>query len=323
MSVIVTLLLAALGVLTPPRTARAENDAVRVVITGDDALRTSLVAHVDSWLRARGHAVDASPVPPDVLASLHTCVSRSEEDCARKIVEKRLGHQIVMLANVEVSATGSAGRNVTVTAFWFLPGRDAVAERRYCETCTEHTLQQTTRELMTALTTSGHHATGHISITTTPAGAKVVAGGVPLGITPLEYDLAPGNHVVSVSAAGHEVETREVAIRDGETTRLAIPLVASGPVTDRRRSRALPAGLLAGGAVLLGTGALLVAIDEDPSASGPLEIQDTAPLGTVLLASGGAVVIAGALLWFRKGRDTGPVAGLSPHGGYFAWTGRF
>lgn len=307
---------------TQTTTARAD---VGVIVTGDASLRAPLAAHVEAWLRDHNHALALGSLPATAVASIQACLARSDEACARQIVDQRVTAETFVLAHVEVTAAVDGTRNITLTGYWLRRGKDAIADRRYCERCTEQTLRQSAYDLMTALSASGQHATGHVSVTSSPSGATVLANGTPIGVTPLEYDLAPGNHVISITSAGHEIETRQIGIRDGETTRLGIPLVVSDRGSDRRGSRRLPIGLVVSGGALLVVGGALILADEDasPSSSAPLEIRNTGPLGVALAATGTAVVIVGAVLWARRGHDAGPVASASRNAGYIGWAGWF
>jgi hypothetical protein len=87
----------------------------------------------------------------------------------------------------------------------------------------------------------------------------------------------------------------------------------------------LPYGLLAGGVILVGVGAVLIAIDEDLGPDKPMYIRDSAPTG-VGLTIGGAVLTGAAayLLWFRSPHpSSNPVVTLGRDAAYVGWIERF
>jgi hypothetical protein len=94
---------------------------------------------------------------------------------------------------------------------------------------------------------------------------------------------------------------------------------------DRYRSRVVPYSVLAGGVILVGVGAVLIAIDEDPGTDMPKYIRDSARTG-VGLAIGGAVLTGAAayLLWFRSPNPTSsPVVTPGRDTAYLGWIEHF
>src|SRR5580765_5010655 len=66
-------------------------------------------------------------------------------------------------------------------------------------------------------TASPRKAAGSVSVTTTPAGAKVTVDGKPRGVTPVTVgDLSPGNHEVTLESSAGTVR-RTVAIAANQT----------------------------------------------------------------------------------------------------------
>ena len=90
MSCRITSAVLALGMLFAfaPRSARAEGD-VGVVVTGDNTMQPQLLALVEGWLRAHGHQVVASPLPPEATNKLIDCFVIEDTNCARKILTCR------------------------------------------------------------------------------------------------------------------------------------------------------------------------------------------------------------------------------------------
>lgn len=327
-----TLLLTLLLSAITTRVALA-NDAVGILISAEPSVEAEVTQQVDTWLRAHGHAPTKISLSAATLTTVRNCFAHADEQCARTALAKSVTAPTLVFAKVEVHPGSEGTRNIMLTAYWLGRGREAIADQRYCERCTPQLLHQFMDELMNAIASSGEHTTGHLTLTSDPTGATVLVDGNAVGATPLSYDLAPGNHQVTLTAPEREVETRQVTIRDGETTQLAVPLSPSNSaVTPPRpdtahRSRALPLGLLAGGIAIAVTGGILIAIDEDASPEGSPTYRDTAPLGVTLAISGGAVALVGAFLFLRNGSSSqtssGPVATITGSTSYFGWMGSF
>lgn len=314
------------------RVAAADDDA-GVVVTGDATVRAQLTADLETWLKDHGHKPVDGVLPVDAVKAIDDCVSRHQGDeaCARGVVDKKAKAPSVVYASGEVTTSDDGTRKVTIIGYWFQKGADATAAKRYCERCTEQSLRTEVDALMTELTGSRQQGTGRLKLTSSPPGAKVMVDGNAVGVTPLDYDLAPGNHQVSVVLDRYQVESRPAPIRVGETTMLDVPLIPAPDTTlDKGTSTGsggghvgvVPVALVIGGIAALGTGAVLIAIDQDPSPTGPLEIRNTAPLGVAVAVTGGVAVAAGAWLWFHKSRSA-PVASVSRDGGYVGWFARF
>jgi len=317
-------LLSLLLLLCAVRVAVAGNNDAGVIVTGDASTQTQLTAQIETWLREHGHEIVATPLPPDAINTMIDCfvLEGGDERCARGVVDKRARATSVVYARIEVTPLGDGMRNITLVGYWFQKGADAAGGKRFCERCTDQTLRIEADALMTELAKSRERGSGRLRLTSTPTGAKVVIDGDAVGITPLDYDLRPGNHQVSLAADRHEIETRSVAIRVGETTMLDVPLLPVHDTRGGRRIRPLPVALVIGGVAALGTGIALIAIDEDESPTGPLTIRDTAPAGVAVTAVGGVALAAGVWLWLRKS-DSGPVTTASRDGGYIGWFTRF
>ncbi|MDQ3340623.1 MAG: PEGA domain-containing protein [Myxococcota bacterium] len=299
--------------------ARAGNNDVGVVVVGEATMQPQLAAQLEGWLRQHGHQLVSAPLPPDAINTLQDCFVIEDEVCARKVVEKRSKTQAVVFAKVDLKVDAS-DKTVTLTAYWFDKGRDPIAERRYCERCTDVTLRSTADELMGALTVGNSKDAGKVKITSTPPGARVVIDGNAIGVTPLEYDLKSGAHKVTLSAEGHGDDARDFDVRRGETTQVDV-LMKSHASTNF-----FPFILLGGGGVMLATGLVLFAMDEDePEPVGTQKefYRNTGPLGVGLALSGLVVGGIGGYLLFRTKRSSAPVASVTPDSGFVGWAGTF
>jgi hypothetical protein len=154
----------------------------------------------------------------------------------------------------------------------------------------------------------------------------VIIDGTAIGATPISYELAAGRHHLTVSAPGHDVDTREIVVAPGDTTRIDVPLTAKeDTVAPANHSPPIAAISLvaAGGAAIIG-GAICIAVDEDAGPDSPRRIHDTAPLGVALLATGAVSAAAGTYLWIRHRSSTSaPVAAISRDAAYVGWAARF
>lgn len=283
-------------------------------------MQPQLAAQLEQWLTRNGHQLVASPLPPEAITTMIDCFVIEDETCARGVIDKRARSESVVFARIDLEApTTDAERTVTVTAWWFDKGRAAIAERRFCERCTDLTLRSTADDLIAALAKSTKRDIGRLRLTSSPLGARVRVDGKHIGVTPLDHELAEGNHEVVVSHEDRE-ELRAVAIRRGETTAVEVD------VTPRTSARLLPYAVLGAGGALLVTGAVLFAIDEDvpPRAPDPPEFyRNTAPAGVGLMIAGGVVTGVGAYLLWSSRTKSAPVAALSSDSGYLGWAGTF
>jgi hypothetical protein len=312
--------LALLVLLWMAAPARAGGD-VGVVVVGEVTMQPQLASQLETWLRSHGHQLTPAPLAPDAINTLMDCFVIEDEGCARKVVEKRSKTQAVVFARVDLkTGDDNPEKTVTLTAYWFEKGHDALAERRFCERCTDVTLRSTADELMAALTIGQAKDAGTLKCSSNPPGAKVMVDGSPVGITPLSYDVKTGAHTITLSREGHRDDTRDVTIRRGETTEVDIALKSYAS------RNFFPFILLGTGGALLATGLVLYAMDEDvPAPMGQQKelYQNTGPLGVGLVVTGLVVGGIGGYLLFRTKRSSTPVAAVTPEAALVGWAGRF
>ena len=134
--------LAALVVIVVTAGVAHADTSVGVVVNGEATMQAPLAAHLESWLRGHGHQVESSPLPPDAINRLADCLVLEDQGCALDLVEKRGRTESLVYARVEVSA-GDAGRDIALTAYWFVKGHKGISERRVCERCNQDTLKGT------------------------------------------------------------------------------------------------------------------------------------------------------------------------------------
>lgn len=314
---ILTILVLMFAVWT--RSARAGSN-VGVVVTGDSSMQSQVRALVEGWLRAHGHAVVPAPLARDTTNKLIDCIVLEDTSCARKVVEAHATTAAVVFARVEVTAGPGGARDMVLTGYWFERGNEPVAEKRMCDRCSDTALVTAGDELMTALAGSKLKTVGQLHITSSPTGAHVVIDGADSGVTPLDVALAPGAHVVTVSADGHVDDARSVTIVQGKPTNLEItlPLVPPPPPPRAGRSK-LPLVVIGAGGALLVAGIVLFATSETDTGEKP-EYRDTRALGIGVSIGGVAIAAVGAYLWFTsKPADSAPTVSLVPGGATLGW----
>jgi len=311
-------ILLVLAILLAPRLGHAEQ--VGVVVTGEPTMQPRLVRQIEGWLKSHGNELVAVPLPADAINTLIDCFVIEDEGCARNVIDKRGRANVIVFARVEVQAGGDIEKTVTVTAYWFEKGQKAVSARRFCERCTEATLGKTAEELMASLIQAAPHVTGRLQVTSDPAGATCAIDGKPAGPTPLDQDVSPGPHEITVHRENHRVATRSVTVKPGEVSKVDVQLVEIG---GGNRSRLLPVITMGVGGAMVATGIVMFAIDQDKGPQEPLFIRDTAPAGVAIGAAGIAVVVGG-YLWYRMtGAHSQPVAAIGHDTTYIGWLGRF
>jgi hypothetical protein len=217
---------------------------------------------------------------------------------------------------------GGGTRDVTLTAYWFDRGHEAVAERKVCQRCTVQSLRIAADEIMRKLVGSGD---GQVKLKSNPAGARIMVDGQAIGVTPLDWDLPRGKHTVEMDKPGFTPASREIVVVTDQTDTLSLELVpAVSPERGTSWSRIVPVAMVIGGGAAVVAGGVMVAIDQDLGPSEPKVIRNTGPGGVALMIGGAVVGGAGAyLLWFHSPRASTPVAAITHDGAYVGWLGRF
>lgn len=300
--------------------ARAGGEDVGVVVAGEASMQPLVTAHIQGWLERNGHRVAGAPMPPDAISSLIDCFAVQDEPCARKVVEERATATSVVFARIDLDPEASE-RSATMVAYWLeRAGGEPVAQKGYCERCSDRVLETSTDKLITALAQASKKQPGLLKLTTSPAGARVHVGGELVGETPLERHVAPGSYKVALRLDGHAVEARDVTVRAGETTALDVPLAPEGGPGRGGRGW-LPPALVVGGAALVVTGVVLF-VTSDTDDGTKYEYISTRPPGIALGVAGLAAAGIGAYLWTRK-RASAPIVAITPGAVHLGWSRRF
>lgn len=336
---IILTLLAALG--SP---AHADGD-LGIIVTGGGAMQPQLQAQLEGWLSQHGHTLVPSPLPPEAITALTDCFVRQDRGCARNIVEQRATSTSMVFARIDIRNNKSNGtRDVTLTAYWFHKGHDAVTQSKTCDRCTDQSLRTTADEIMKKLVSGGEGGdeAGHVKFRSVPPGARITIDGQPIGVAPLDWDLPSGKHTILMDKPGLKPESRELLIVSDRTDLFAMKLVPLAMNVyadhdhgnhdhgdhdhgDHPLSRTIPVGMLAAGGALLATGIVMIAIDQDPSRQLGQYYRDTAPAGYRLAIGGAAVssIGAGWLLLRSSKTHSAPVAAVTRDTAFIGWLGRF
>ena len=320
----IAITLALLAALGSPAHA---GDDVGVIVVGEGSMQPQLQAQIEGWLSQHGHTLVTSPLPPEAITALVDCFVMQDKGCARGVVEQSAKSTSMVFARLDTKNNESNGtRDVTLTAYWFDKGHDAVTQSKTCERCTDQSLRTTADEIMRKLVGGGE--IGHVKLKSIPAGARITIDGKPVGVTPLDWDLPSGKHTIMMDKAGLKPETRELLVLADKTDLFAMKLVPvdTGDHDGKPLPRIIPLGMVAAGGALLATGIVMFAIDEDPSFSTTKKTyRDTGPTG-VGLGIGGLVLggVGAGWLLFRSPKTTStPVAAISSDSAYIGWIGRF
>lgn len=301
-------LVAFLALLMAAGSAHAGGD-VGVVVTGPGALQNDVETHLESWLRAHGHDIVASPMSRDAITTITNCFTIDDVKCARGVVEARSKAESVVFARID-----SAGKNVTLTTYWFVKGHEVISERRVCEQCKGDEWQELADTMMDTLAAS-QVDTGKLLVESKPSGLMVMLDNVEVGVTPYDKELPVGKHSVALTHGGVIVARKDVDIKDGKTKRLIIETDVGG-----HHSKIGPALLLGSGIALIAGGGIALYYGTQ---NGKYEYPSATPVGIGLLAAGAGATIGGAILLSQTGRSSVPVAAMSSDSAYIGWVTRF
>ncbi|HEX3761606.1 MAG TPA: PEGA domain-containing protein [Kofleriaceae bacterium] len=300
--------------------ARADGN-VGVVVTGESWMQSQLAAQITAWLSQHGHTPVESAMAPDAINALNDCVVTVDQGCARGVVEKAAGAPSVLYARVDARSNGSGAPDLTLTAYWFDKGHDAI-EKTTCPRCTDQTLRTAADQILQKLIGGGE--LGHVTLKSAPPGARITIDGTAIGVTPLDWDLPPGKHTIQMDKRGRKSAVRDHVVVSNKTDLLVMTMPPEDERIEQQPSRTVPLALVIGGGAAIVAGAGLIAFSPGPDPDQRF-YRRTWPPG-IAVAAGGAVVagVGAYLLWFRSPQTTStPVASVSSDGAYVGWLGRF
>ncbi|HEX8111279.1 MAG TPA: PEGA domain-containing protein [Kofleriaceae bacterium] len=312
-----TLAIAVLLALAGP--ARAGRN-IGVVVTGESWMQPQLAAQIATWLNEHGHTPTASTLDPETQAALNDCFVMHDERCARGVVEKAVRAPSVFYARIDTHSNGSDVPDLTVTAYLFDRGHDAIAEKTTCQRCNDQSLRTAADAILQKLVGGGE--LGHLGLKSAPPGARITIDGAAIGITPLDWDLPPGKHTIQMDKPGRRSGVRDHVVVSNKTDLVVMTL----PPDDRadQPSRVVPLALMIGGGAAVVAGAGLIAFSPGPDPHQRYYYR-TWPPGIAVTAGGAVLAGVGAYLrWFRSPAATSaPVASFTGDAAYVGWAGWF
>lgn len=304
--------------------ARAGSD-IGVVVTGESWMQPQLVAQIETWLGQHGHSL--VQLSPEALEALKQCfVNNNDLGCARGVVDKLPKTSGVIYAGVaSQNGTGDVP-DVTLTTYWFDKGHEAIAERKNCLRCTDQLLRIATDEILKKLVGGGD--LGHLKLKSAPPGARISIDGQPIGVTPLDWDLPPGKHTITIDKPGFQRASQDRLVQSNKSDLVVMTLTADGSDNHDESGSTLPrwAPLAAvgvgGAAVVTGVGLIVFSPGPDPKQR---YYTSTKPPGIGVAVGGAALAGLGAYwLWFRSPKTTSaPVAAVTGDTAYVGWLGSF
>ena len=325
--VAVSMLLALVG---RPGDAMA-GPTVGVVATGEPTLQPALASQLETWLRGHGYSIMERALDAGAINRIIDCFTIDDSSCARKVVEKAAKSDSVVYARA-----AREGATVSLSLYWILKGKPPVGVRRGCEECSEGALRGLADELMTGLAPAAAASSGRLKLTTKPDGLIVMLDGAKIGVTPLERDIASGEHTLVIVDGGTRVGERRVKILAGAT--IEVTMTPEYPRNDLRRpppppgpSRAVPILLITGGVLALGGGGFGLYLGQKGGPDHPEDpyiYKGATPAGIAGISVGAVAIGVGIWQWRRASRgrpprESSPVAVISSHGSYFGWQGKF
>lgn len=301
---------------------RAAAGKVGVVVTGEAQLQQPLVAQIEGWLRGHGYQLEPLALEPSATTRLVDCLTIDDGSCARGVVEAAARSESIVYASTKRERS-----SVTLTIYWIVKGRPAVGGRRGCEECTEDVLRGAADDLIASLAPAATSATGRLKLDSKPTGMIVMLDGNKVGVTPLERDIAVGEHSIVLVDGGTQVGERKIKILAGATAEFTMPVVypPNNPkyIPPVEPSRLPPILCWVGGALLAGGSGVAFYYGQKGWPPDKYSYPGTMAAGFALAGASAAAVGVGVWFWVRGSRETAPIAAVGPGGGYLGWSGRF
>jgi TolB-like protein len=210
-------------------------------------------------------------------------------------------------------------------------GKPLAEVERACDICGVTELANTMELAASALHVklkSLRKRVSELRISTDPPGAEIAVDGDVVGVTPRTVELPPGEHEVTLRAAGHLTVVRRVSAVSGIREQLRLELV---PTAGNEWRRPVGWGVLGAGVVAVVVGGVLLGIDGDPKGceAGQLRVErcsdfwQTAALGGVATGLGIAAAGAGIYLMLSGRSDERQDVALLPSPTGLSVRGRF
>lgn len=261
-------------------------------------------------------------LPSDAVSSLLNCMVIDDEGCGRGIIDSRAESDSVVFAEIRKPRT-RASNATTLIVYWFVKGKEPIGMRRSCADCNEDLLHSTLGEVLDTVVGASELARGRLVLQSRPPGLTVILDNENIGITPVEREVPAGVHTIVLMSRGRKVGERTLKIQPDVTAEITMPATIPPDDTVEARSRVLPGLLLAvGGAAVVAGAILYVTSDVDDGTK--FEYYDNRPVGIGVAAGGVALAAVGTYLWFREGKsDSSPVVAIDHNRGLVGWSRAF
>jgi hypothetical protein len=302
----------------------ARAGTVGVIVTGDQELQPVLSKQADAWLRSHGHKV-AEALPPEGVTSLLNCMEIDDQGCAQGVVAARAKTDAVLYGQASKSRSSKA---TIITIYWLYKDKEPVGMRRACEACTPDVMRGIVEEMLGLVTQVSGEKRGRVEVHSKPEGMQVLIDNENIGVTPIERDLAVGQHEIVLMHRGRRVGERTLKVQPEVTAEITIPVTIpkddTVTIIQDKPSRVLPVLVLGLGVAATAGGAVLYFTSEKDTGE-KLFYRDTKPAGIGVAIGGVAVTALGAWLWFRArgATDSAPVATIDANGGTLGWSRAF
>ena len=303
--------------------ARVAHADVGVVVAGEPLMQAPVMSQVQGWVQDHDYQLVGAPLGTVYANTFIDCFVIEDLSCARGVFEKQSRATSLVYVRVDMVAVQTT-REITLTGYWFVRGRDPVQKKRSCPQCDDAGVGRSVDALMKDLLKASSSSKGQLKVTSTRPGVDVHVDKAKIGEAPIVRELAPGTHEVAFFQGDQQLASQRVALEPGGTVELAIPATADdGRGVGPARSRALPAGLLAGGVIAAVAGSVFLYYGQLDGPDEPYVYTNATEIGAVLTIGGAASVILGSVLWFRAAPVGTPTVSLGRGGAQLGWAGAF
>ena len=308
--------------------ADADTGAVVVYGKAKPHERWVVTSAVTQIVRDASWVVAEAAFSPAEISSIVGCLEldRPWPCVAPTAAAKRVERVVVVQVELE-----NAGKAVVVTGQVLLASAAVPSiERRFCEPCSDASLDQSATDLMKVLLerTSARQGRTSIAIQTSPPGASIAIDGTMVGSSDATIAVSAGTHQVQLQRSGYRPETRQVMVAEGELFAMAVTLTRSEtggtPGGGDRRPSRLVAGTIAGAGAIALAGGMAYSLTIDP----PTTFDQPRRLYSgpaIAVATAGAIGIGvGLYLWFRHPKPRSlATASFANGGGVIGWSTSF
>lgn len=251
-------------------------------------------------------------LPPERVTEVIRCSADSDSRCIGQLLDDVGADRLIALRLADERYHNQPVRVVYGTIS--RRGGDVLASsQRYCESCRDDLLADHVRSLVTDLIRSARSKANPatLAVRSVPNRARVKLDGETVGPTDLEIPIDPGVHTLEIALKDYRTHNQEITVSDGQRLQIDVELVPVNGSSNRgdhlvrpgKQSRLAPWLVVGGGAALVISGGILVAVDEDEVQRGTIvpNYRDTATGGLILAATGAVAVVAG-VVWLARDR---------------------